>query len=79
VLLDSPLKRAAFAYRLGDVSVLLSEYLTLQSRVMLYRNIHQRVRQVAPFLLFDPDPYLVIVDGRLIWLQDAYTASDMYP
>ncbi len=79
VLLDSSLKRAAFAYRFGDASVLLSEYLTPQSRVMLYRDIHQRVRQVAPFLLFDPDPYLVIVDGRLFWLQDAYTATDMYP
>ncbi|TKJ30929.1 MAG: hypothetical protein CEE40_03565 [Chloroflexi bacterium B3_Chlor] len=79
VLLDSPLKRAAFAYRFGDVSVVLSEYLTPESRVMLYRNIHQRVRQVAPFLLFDADPYLVIVDGRLIWLQDAYTATHTYP
>jgi len=79
VLFDSPFKRAAFAYRFGDVSVLLSEYLTPESRVMLHRNIHQRVRQVAPFLLFDPDPYLVIVDGRLVWLQDAYTVTDMYP
>jgi uncharacterized membrane protein (UPF0182 family) len=79
VLMDSPLKRAAFAYRFGDVSVLLSEYLTLESRVMLYRNIHQRVRQVAPFLLYDSDPYLVILDGRLVWLQDAYTATNMYP
>jgi len=79
VLLDSPLKRAAFTYRFGDTSILLSEYVTPESRVMLYRNIHQRVRQVAPFLLFDPDPYLVIVDGRLLWLQDAYTATEMYP
>jgi uncharacterized membrane protein (UPF0182 family) len=79
VVLDSPLKRAAFAYRFGDVAVVLSEYLTAESRVMLYRNIHQRVRQVAPFLLFDADPYLVIIDGRLVWLQDAYTVTDMYP
>ncbi len=79
VRLDSPLKRAAFAYRFGDVSVVLSEYLTPDTQVMLYRNIHQRVRQVAPFLLYDSDPYLVLVGGRLIWLQDAYTATDMYP
>jgi uncharacterized membrane protein (UPF0182 family) len=79
VALDSAVKRAAFAYRFGDVAVVLSEYLTPESRVMLYRNIHQRVRQVAPFLLFDADPYLVIVDGRLVWLQDAYTATNMYP
>ena len=79
VLLDSPLKRSAFAYRFGDVSVVLSEYLTPDSRVMLYRNIHQRVRRVAPFLFFEPDPYLVLADGRLIWVQDAYTTTDMYP
>jgi uncharacterized membrane protein (UPF0182 family) len=79
ILLDSPLKRAAFAYRLGDVSIVLSEYLTPQTRLMLYRNIGERVRRLAPFLLYDSDPYLVIVDGRLIWLQDAYTATAMYP
>ncbi len=79
VVLDSPLKRAAFAYRFGDVAIVLSEYLTPESRVMIYRNIHHRVRQVAPFLLFDADPYLVIVDGRLLWLQDAYTVTSMYP
>ncbi len=79
VPLDSAIKRAAFAYRFGDVSVLLSEYLTPDSRVKFYRNIHERVRQVAPFLLYDSDPYLVIADGRLLWIQDAYTATDLYP
>lgn len=79
VLLDSPLKRAAFAYRFGDMSVLLSEYITSESRVLLYRNIHERVRRVAPFLLYDSDPYMVIAEGRLVWLQDAYTATQRYP
>jgi uncharacterized membrane protein (UPF0182 family) len=79
VLLDSIIKRAGFAYRFGDASIVLSNYLTPESRIMLYRNIHERVRQVAPFLLYDADPYLVIVDGRLIWLQDAYTVTSMYP
>jgi uncharacterized membrane protein (UPF0182 family) len=79
VLLDSPIKRAAFAYRFGDASVFLSQYLTSESRVMLHRNIHERVRSVAPFLLYDSDPYLVITNGRLVWLQDAYTVTNMYP
>ncbi len=79
VLLDSPLKRAAFAYRFGDASVFLSQYLTTESRAMFHRNVHERVRSVAPFLLYDADPYMVIADGRLVWLQDAYTATDMYP
>ena len=79
VLLDSPIKRAAFAYRFGDASVFLSEYVTSESRAMIYRNIHQRVRRVAPLLLYDSDPYLVIMDGRLIWVQDAYTVTAAYP
>jgi uncharacterized membrane protein (UPF0182 family) len=79
VLLDSPIKRAAFAYRFGDASVFLSQYLTPESRVMLHRNIRERVSSAAPFLLYDSDPYLVIADGRLVWLQDAYTVTNMYP
>jgi hypothetical protein len=80
VVLDSPLKRLAFAMRLADANMLLSQDFTASSRVMLYRHIGERVRQVAPFLSYDHDPYLVIgPDGRLYWLQDAYTTSDRFP
>jgi uncharacterized membrane protein (UPF0182 family) len=79
VLLNSPLKRLAYALRLGDTQVLLSSAITPDSRLMWRRAIAERVRTVAPFLSYDADPYPVIVDGRLVWILDAYTTSDRYP
>ena len=46
---------------------------------MLYRNVQERVKKIAPFLTFDSDPYLVIDDGRLVWIIDAYTSTNKYP
>ena len=79
VVLDSPLKRLAYAMRMGDSQVLLSGAITTQSRLLWRRSIRERVEAVAPFLRYDPDPYPVIVDGRLVWLLDAYTVSRRYP
>jgi hypothetical protein len=80
VVLDNFLKRLAFALHLGDANMLLSQDFTPGSRVLLYRNIGERVRQVAPFLRYDDDPYLVIADdGHLYWIQDAYTTSNLFP
>jgi uncharacterized protein len=77
---NSLLTKLAFAIRFGEVKVLLSDDLTAESRVMIYRDIAARVRQAAPFLRFDRDPYLVVTDGgRLVWMVDAYTTSDRYP
>src|SRR5207244_1575262 len=59
--------------------VLISPALRADSQILFHRNVHERVRKVAPFLLFDGDPYLVVVDGKLVWLYDAYTASNHYP
>jgi hypothetical protein len=71
--------RALFAWHFGDVNILLSRYITSESRIMLHRNIQDRVQTVAPFLQLDRDPYVVISDGRLYWIQDAYTTSDRFP
>lgn len=79
VVLDSSLKRLAYALRLGHSQILLSSSITPESQLLWRRAIGERVRAVAPFLRYDPDPYPVIVDGRLIWLLDAYTATDRYP
>jgi uncharacterized membrane protein (UPF0182 family) len=80
VVLDSYLKRLAFALRLADVNMLLSQDFTASSRVMLYRNITERASHLAPFLNYDHDPYLIIgPDGHLYWLLDAYTTSDRFP
>ena len=50
-----------------------------ESRILLHRNIQDRVETIAPFLRLDHDPYVVISDGRLYWIQDAYTTSDWFP
>ena len=79
VLLDSFLKRVAFAIRLGDANVLLSDEIDSDTRVQFHRQIEERVRQIAPFLAMDRDPYIVVLDDRLVWVQDAYTVSNKYP
>jgi uncharacterized membrane protein (UPF0182 family) len=73
------LKRLAFAVREGDPNLVLSNVIDRESRVLLYRNIRDRVHRVAPFLGLDSDPYVAAVDDRLVWLVDAYTVTRHYP
>ncbi len=79
VALSSWLRRSAFFLRFADQNILLSSQITAESRVIFNRDIRQRVRVAAPFLAYDSDPYPVVLDGRLVWVQDAYTATDRYP
>ena len=79
VSLGSFWRRALFAWQLGDLNLLISGNVTASSRILFRRLVQERISQIAPFLLLDRDPYLVINDGRLIWLQDAYTISDAVP
>jgi uncharacterized protein len=71
--------RTLFAWYFDDVNILLSRYVTSESRIMLHRNIQDRVHTIAPFLRLDRDPYVVIGDGRIYWMQDAYTTSGWFP
>lgn len=73
------LRRAAFAIRFGDLSLLLSHLVTPSSRIMWTRNVVDMVHQAAPFLALDSSPYPVILDGQIDWVIDAYTTSDDYP
>ncbi|MBO8125997.1 MAG: UPF0182 family protein [Firmicutes bacterium] len=79
IQLSNILRKAAAAFRFSTLKILLSSDITSESRLMLYRNIHERVRKIAPFLSYDRDPYVVIADGKLYWIQDAYVTSDLYP
>ena len=72
-------RRLMFAIRFRSTDTFFSPTLTPESRVMMNRRISERVARIAPFLTFDSDPYLAISDGRLIWIQDAYTTSNRYP
>ena len=71
--------RALFAYYFGDLNILLSNYITADSRISFRRNIQLRISQIAPFLRLDYDPYIVVSGGRLFWMQDAYTLSSSFP
>ena len=71
--------RSLFAWYFGDINILLSGYLTSQSRIMLHRNIKDRVATIAPFLQLDGDPYVAVSEGRLYWIQDSYTTSEWFP
>ena len=79
VLLDSFWKRSLFAWHQFDMNIVLSSYVSPQSRIQLWRSVDQRVARIAPFLKLDRDPYLVVDQGRLFWIQDAYTVADGFP
>ncbi|HET8587650.1 MAG TPA: UPF0182 family protein, partial [Candidatus Limnocylindria bacterium] len=71
--------RALFALRFGDLNLLISDQLTDDSQILFRRVLSERVRELAPFLSYDRDPYLVSADNRLVWIWDAYTTTDRYP
>src|SRR5262244_1921488 len=80
VPLVSWLRKLVFAARFGEIKLLLSNDLTSESRLMMYRTVGERVRTIAPFFQYDRDPYIVVTDdGRLQWMLDGYTTTDRYP
>ncbi|MGH7834185.1 MAG: UPF0182 family protein [Candidatus Binatia bacterium] len=73
-------RKLLFSFRYGTLRITLSDDITDESRILYYRQIQQRVQKIAPFIMFDRDPYLVIAEGgRLFWIIDGYTTSDRYP
>ncbi len=79
IKLDSLLDRLMFASAFNDINILITGEITQESRVHMRRNITEMARTFAPYLSLDPDPYLVIADGRLFWMIDAYTTTDRFP
>ena len=79
VPIGSFLGRVAWALHLGSSQILFSEYVKPDSRVLLRRDLTSRLEALAPWLQFEDDPYPVLVDGRIIWVIDAYTSSDSFP
>jgi uncharacterized membrane protein (UPF0182 family) len=72
-------RKSLFAWYFNDPNILLTGYITGESRIVFRRNIRDRIHTIAPFLRLDHDPYAVISEGRLFWMQDAYTTSDWFP
>lgn len=79
VAIGSMARRSLFAWYFDDPNILISSYLTQESRILFHRNIEDRIRMIAPFLSLDRDPYVVVSGGRLYWIQDAYTTSSWFP
>ncbi|MBU1955247.1 MAG: UPF0182 family protein [Candidatus Margulisbacteria bacterium] len=72
-------RRLAFAARFSNMKILLSGDIKADSKIMYYREIGERIRAILPFIQFDPDPYIVVSEGKLYWIIDGYTSTNMYP
>jgi len=79
VQLSSFFKQFMFAVRFNDVNLLISSQVTNSSRLIFDRGVQARVTKAAPFLSLDADPYSVLINGQIEWIQDAYTTTDNYP
>ncbi len=72
-------RKFLFGWKFDGTKFLFSDYPTDSSRIMFHRQIKERVQELAPFLNFDKDPYIVLANGKLYWIIDAYTTSEYYP
>ncbi len=75
----SMLNRLLFAVKEGKINFILSQDINSQSRILINREITKRVQRIAPFLVYDEDPYIIVDNGKLYWIIDAYTVSSRYP
>ena len=71
--------RLVFAIREGSLKLLVSSNITGDSKIIINRNVVDRVQTIMPYLSYEQDPYMVTVDGKLYWIIDAYTVSNLYP
>ena len=73
------LNKLLFAYKQKSLKMLLSGNITAESRIVIYRNITERIQKIAPYIQYDTDPYMVVSEGKLYWIVDGYTVSTNYP
>lgn len=79
VELSSVIRRVAFAVNFGEFNLFGSGLITPKTQIMFVRNVRERAEKIAPFLRFDADPYPVVVDGKVMWVLDAFTTTNRYP
>jgi uncharacterized membrane protein (UPF0182 family) len=79
IQLNSAWRRLAYAWQFHDGNLLLNSDLRPDSQILYRRNVRERINTLAPFLRLDSDPYIVVTEGRLVWIVDAYTHSNRYP
>ncbi len=73
------INRLLFAINKKDINFLLSKDIKKDSKIIINRNIVERAKKIAPFLTYDSDPYMVIYNGKIYWIIDAYTTTNRYP
>ncbi|SHK37848.1 UPF0182 family membrane protein [Paramaledivibacter caminithermalis] len=73
------LNKLLYAYKQGSLKMLLAGSITSESKIVLNRNIHDRVRKIMPYIEYDSDPYIALYDGKIYWIIDGYTVSSNYP
>jgi uncharacterized membrane protein (UPF0182 family) len=79
IRLNSFWRRLTYAWKFADPNIMISQQISGDSSLLYRRDIPDRIHTIAPFLRLDADPYLVVADGQLFWIQDAYTTTDRYP
>ncbi|MBH52511.1 MAG: hypothetical protein CL785_05115 [Chloroflexi bacterium] len=79
VQLNSLIRRVAYAWKFRDPNILISGEITSESRIQYLRSVNERISTLVPSLILDSEAYPVIDDGRVFWVQDAYTTTDKYP
>jgi uncharacterized protein len=79
VQLSGPLRRLAAALHFTDLNLLISSNLNSRSRILFNRDVRDRMEKAAPFLQWDADPYVAVVEGRIVFIRDGYTTTDNYP
>ena len=77
--IGNPWNQLLFAIRFGSEQILFSDRVTEDSQILYDRDPRTRVQNVAPYLTLDSRVYPAVVDGRVLWIVDGYTASDQYP
>jgi len=79
VKIDSFIRKLFFASKFRAIDPLISSSITDESKVLFNRDIRSRIKEIAPFLEIDSDPYPVVSDGKIFWITDAYTVTNFYP
>jgi len=79
VPVNSFFRKLLFALYFRDAKIVFSQLITSNSRFLYHRDVKTRISRLAPFLMLDQDPYMVVSEGRLYWILDGYTKSDRYP
>lgn len=79
VSINNLFEQLLFTWEFGEINILLTDYINEDSKILYWKRIEERVNRIAPFLRLEDDPYLVLDEGKLYWIQDAYTTSPDYP